>query len=152
MVSKTYKEIVKKSIIMSRTEGLSSSGQHRMLAEKMAGSATVEDAPVKIYMSENDCKVLAARGFGGIFKKGDNFVTMSEVLLVIGKIRPKAESLKDKTKKAQLAKIANRLMSTFGPYFVKGAGGYIDVEPNVTLVPRNTVIQAKPSMKPSTKK
>jgi hypothetical protein len=113
----------------------------------MAGSATVEDAPVKIYMSENDCKILTARGFGGVFKKGDNFVTMSEVLLVVGKIRAKVESLKDHNKKAQLAKIANRLMSTFGPYFVKGAGGYIDVSPEAVLVPRNTVIKAKPSTK-----
>jgi hypothetical protein len=147
MISKTYKDIVAKSIIMSREEGLSSSGQRRLLAQKMAGSADVVDAPVKIYMSENDCKVLSGHGFGGIFKAGDNFVTMSEIRLVVSKIRPKAEKLKNDAKREKLARVVNRLMSTFGPYFVKGAGGYIDVGRDVTIVPRNTVIKAKPSIK-----
>lgn len=143
MVGKTYKDIVAQSVILNRTEGLTSSGQRRLLSETFKGEKPPTGVTVKIHLTGADIAALAASGYRGFFKEGENFVTVSEIAVFVNKIRPKVEKLKDRRKKQKLAKITNRLMSVFGAGFTKDMGGYISDKPDEGAVPKNKVVKAK---------
>jgi hypothetical protein len=140
MASKKYETIVKESIIMTREGGLTSSGQRRLLEKTAKGEELPIKLPIKIYITQADIDVLDSHGFRGVFKVGDNYVTKSDIVTLVGKFRKKGETIANDNRRRKLAKLINRLMATFGGAFVIEIGGYID------LPEKGAKVSAKPRL------
>jgi hypothetical protein len=130
-----YKDIVKKSVILSRINTQTSSELRRKLSEIFKNSGD-ENYPVHVFISAPDFALFSKSGFQGI-KAGSNSITMLEAKVLVVELKHKHGRYTNPKNAAKFAKAINRVMTAFGPGFVKEMGGYAPVkEPEAVLIKR----------------
>lgn len=118
-----YKDIVGKSVILSRINAQTSSELRRKLSDIFKNGGD-EAYPVHVFVSAPDFQILEKAGFRGVVKAGSNSITMLEAKVLVTELKYRVTRYKDQKRITKFAKVINRLMSAFGPAFVKEMGGY----------------------------